>query len=79
METKLIDLWYCKALKESGKPIMIRTFKNGKAEIRNTNKWQHKVYDKQGNELLIRMAFNNTTGKPKASGARSMLEIIKID
>ena len=74
----LVDLWYCKALKASGKPIMIREFNNGKAKVRNTDKWQWTVYDKQGNELLIRIAFQNTTGQPKASGATSMLEILKV-
>lgn len=74
----LVDLWYCKALKSSGKPIMIRKFKNGKAKVRNTNKWKMTVFDKQGNELLIRIHFQNTTGQPKASGATSMLEILKV-
>lgn len=76
---KLVDLWYCKELKEEGKPIMVRKFKNGKAKVTNTNKWQMNVYDKNGKKIKLRIQFNNTTGQPKASGATSMLEVIRVE
>jgi len=72
-----LDLWYCKSLKHTGKPIMVREFKNGKASITNTNKWSMILYDKDGKKVELNLEFNNTTGKPKASGATSMLEILK--
>jgi len=74
---KLVDLWYCKSMKHTGKPIMVRNFKNGKSNVTNTNKWSMVVYDKDGNKMLLNMEFNNTTGKPKAQGATSMLEVLK--
>ena len=72
-----VDLWYCKSLKHTGKPIMVREIKNGKAKTTNTNKWSMKLFDKDGKKVLLRIHFHNTTGKPKAQGATSMLEILK--
>lgn len=77
MMDKLVDLWYCKSLKHTGKPIMVRDFKGGKTTITNTNKWSMKLYDKDGKKILLRIHYQNTTGKPKAQGATSMLEILK--
>lgn len=75
----VVDLWYCKALKKEGKPIMVRTFVGGKVKVVNTDKWQRTIYDKRGNKYLMRIHFQNTTGQPKRSGATSMLEILKVD
>jgi len=74
---QFIDLWYCKSLKHTGKPIMVRDFKDGKPNITNTNKWSMQLYDKDGKKILLRIHYQNTTGKPKAQGATSMLEILK--
>lgn len=56
---------------------MVRDFKDGKPKITNTNKWSMRLYDKDGKKILLRIHFKNTTGKPKAQGATSMLEILK--
>jgi len=77
MMYKIVDLWYCKSMKNTGKPIMVRNFKNGKANITNTNKWSMNLFDKDGKKVMIRIHFKNTTGKPKAQGATSMLEVLK--
>lgn len=59
-------LWYCKADKASGKPIIIQDVKKG--TIRKTNKVDLK-------NVNIRMAFNNSQGKAKSSGATTILEV----
>jgi len=79
METKVLDLWYCKSRKKEGDPIMVRTWKDGKATVTHTDKWQETYWDKDGNRIKIRIHFQNTTGKPKAQGATSMLEIIRVE
>ncbi len=64
----VIRLWYCKALKKTGKPIIVQDLENktsyttDKIEMDNVN---------------IRMEFNNAVGPAKASGATTMLEIWK--
>lgn len=78
-ETPVLDLWYCKSLKSTGKPIMVREFNDGKAKVRNTDRWQKTLYDDHGNKYLLRIHYKNTTGKPKSQGATSMLEIVKVD
>jgi len=75
----LVDLWYCKARKAQGDPITVRVWENGKAKVSTTNNWELDVYDLTGNKLKIRVKFNNATGKAKASGATSMLEILKYE
>ena len=59
-------LWYCKADKHTGKPIIIQDVKKG--TIRKTNKVDLK-------NVNIRMAFNNSQGKAKSSGATTILEV----
>lgn len=59
-------LYYCKADKKTGKPIVVvdlenkKTYKTDNIEFKNVN---------------IRMRFNNATGAAKASGATTILEI----
>ena len=79
METKLLDLWYCKSRKKEGDPIMVREWKDGKATVTHTDKWMKRLWDEDGNEIQLRIHFKNTYGKPKQQGATSMLEIIRID
>lgn len=62
----LFRLWYCKADKASGKPIIIQDLEKGTTE--NTNKIDMK-------NVNIRMEFNNSQGKAKSSGATTILEI----
>jgi len=76
---KIIDVWYCKARKKFGDPITVRTWNNGKAEIKSTNEWELDLYDSNHNKVKIRIKFNNTTGKAKASGATAMLEILTAE
>lgn len=59
-------LWYCKADKASGKPIIIQDVEAG--TTRNTNKVDLK-------NVNIRMEFNNSIGKAKSSGATTILEV----
>jgi len=59
-------LWYCKADKASGKPIIIQDVQAG--TTRNTNKIDLK-------NVNIRMQFNNSIGKAKSSGATTILEV----
>ncbi len=75
---KLMDLYYCKSLKEEGTPIIVRKFKNGKVKVKQTNKWQMILFDKNGKKVKLQVKFNNTTGQAKASGATSMLGIIRV-
>lgn len=64
-ETKM-RLWYCKADKHTGKPIIVQdlekkiTYNTDHIDLKNVN---------------IRMKFNNSQGKAKASGATTILEI----
>lgn len=66
----LLKLWYCKADKKTGKPIIVQDLENGKTyntdhvDLKNVN---------------IRMSFNNSIGKAKASGATTILEVYKDD
>lgn len=59
-------LWYCKADKKTGKPIIIQDLEKG--TTRNTDKIDFK-------NVNIRMSFNNSIGKAKQSGATTILEI----
>lgn len=59
-------LWYCKADKSSGKPIIIQDVEAGTTT--NTNKVDLK-------NVNIRMEFKNSMGKAKASGATTILEV----
>ena len=61
-------LWYCKDDKASGKPIIIQDLIKG--TTKNTNKIDMK-------NVNIRMAFNNSKGKAKSSGATTILEIYR--
>lgn len=61
-------LWYCKANKKTGKPIIIQDLEKG--TIRKTNKINLK-------NVNIRMSFNNSMGKAKSSGATTILEVYK--
>lgn len=61
-----IKLWYCKADKKTGRPILVQDLDTGKI-----SKTDEIVY----NNVNIRMKFNNSTGKAKSSGATTILEI----
>lgn len=61
-------LWYCKADKKTGKPIIIQDLEKG--TIKNTDHIDMK-------NVNIRMAFNNSQGKAKSSGATTILEIYR--
>jgi len=63
-------LWYCKADKKTGKPIIVQDLEKG--IIYNTNKIDMK-------NVNIRMSFNNAMGKAKYSGATTILEVYKND
>ena len=66
----ILRLWYCKADKKTGKPIIVQdlekgiTYNTDKIDMKNVN---------------IRMSFNNAVSKAKASGATTILEVYKND
>jgi len=69
--TKVVmRLWYCKADKKTGKPIIVQdlekeiTYNTDNIDLKNVN---------------IRMSFNNAVSKAKASGATTILEVYKND
>ena len=64
MTAPRLYVYYCKCLKETGRPIIIS---NGKSEITTDNLILEGVSGK--------MRFNNTSGKAKARGATTLLEI----
>lgn len=70
MVSKKPDLivYYCKALKKTGKPIIIRNISTGKE--RTTNSFSLK-------NVTIKMVFNNSTGSIKRRGATTVLEVFK--
>ena len=62
----IVRLWYCKADKSTGKPIIVQDVEKGITY--NTNSIEYK-------NVTVRMAFNNAHGKAKSSGATTILEI----
>ena len=63
-----IRLWYCKADKHTGKPIIVQDLDSGKTY--NTDKIEFK-------NVTIRMSFNNAVSQAKQSGATTILEIFR--
>jgi hypothetical protein len=63
-----MKLWYCKAEKKNGKPIIVQDLENKKTYMTDH-------IDLKG--VNIRMAFNNSSGKAKSSGATTILEVYK--
>ena len=63
-----IQAYYCKSLKKTGKPIVIRDLEKG-TETTTDNLVLENVD--------ISMIFQNATGKAKQSGATTILEIVK--
>lgn len=68
MDKVVMRLWYCKADKKTGKPIIIQDLEKGITY--NTDKINMK-------NVNIRMSFNNAMGKAKSSGATTILEVYK--
>ena len=72
-----MTLWkgehYCKALLNTGKPLIETDFITGKTISKK--EWQFLVYEKDGTPLIFECKFENTTGKAKKSGAKAMLKI----
>lgn len=65
-EEPRLRLWYCKADKKIGKPIIVQDLENKKTY--NTDSISL-------NNVNIRMSFNNATSKAKRSGATTILEV----
>ena len=59
-------VWYCKSLKDTGKPIMVQDMESNKI----TN---HKRISLDN--VDVKMAFHNSKGKAKSSGATTVLEV----
>lgn len=64
------QIYYCKSLKKTGKPIIVKDLESGieittdEVEMKNVN---------------IKIKYNNSTGKAKASGATTILEVSEND
>jgi hypothetical protein len=60
------QIYYCKSLKKTGKPIIVKDLETGKEtttdeiEMKNVN---------------IKIKYGNSKGKAKASGATTVLEV----
>lgn len=67
-QVPIVKLWYCKADKQTGKPIRVQNMETG--EITNTDKIEYK-------NVTVKMSFNNSVGKAKGSGATTVLEIYR--
>ncbi len=74
MKQIIETLHYCKADKHTGKPI-IHTDSKGKRT--NLSRWRKVLYDKEGNEVVLRMAFGNSSGKAARQGATTVLQILQ--
>lgn len=64
---------YCKADIGTGKPLIITDMITGKRK--NVKGWELHLFDKEGNPVLLKCSFNNSTGKAKRSGARAVLQV----
>jgi len=65
-ECPKLRIWYCKADKKSGKPIIVQDLENGVTYNTNEIKLDN---------VNIRMKFNNAVSKAKQSGATTILEV----
>lgn len=76
-ELKVVEtLHYCKADKKTGKPLVITDMVNGTRK--NTAHWKMIVLDPKTFEVIVlKCDFKNSTGKAKASGATSVLQILR--
>lgn len=68
-------LHYCKADKKTGKPLIVTDMRNNKR--RNTAHWKRVLYTKSGKKVILKCDFKNSTGKAKAQGATSVLQIFE--
>ncbi len=71
MKKLTTTLHYCKSKKSTGKPIIVT--KDNKQKFVKT--WERTLYNEAGDEVLIRMQFNNSEGMAKRQGATTVLQI----
>ena len=65
---------YCKALKSTGKPVIV----GGKNGEKSVKKWTWEGFDKDGvTPVRMEIEFGNSKGKAKASGATTVLKVFK--
>ena len=72
-EAKLIELYYCKALKKTGEPLVTTYhWKDGsKEEVRG-----HKSLYLKGEQIdRLEVVYNNAKGKARRSGATTVLKV----
>jgi len=65
-------LHYCRSKKSTGKPIIVTEAGKKRKFVKM---WQRTLYNTAGDEVLIRMAFNNSEGMAKRQGATTVLQI----
>lgn len=68
MSKKIAEIYYCKSLKKTGKPIVVKF-----------DTMEYNVKQIRFNDVDIKMKFNNARGKAKRSGATTVLEVYKHD
>jgi hypothetical protein len=68
------EVYYCKALLKTGKPIVVRNLITG--EEYTTAWFQRKFFDEWGNPIVVDMKF--TGKKLNKSGVRCMLTIRRL-
>lgn len=71
MKKLTTTLHYCRSKKSTGKPIIV-TIDNKRKFVK---KWERIFYNEAGDEVLVRMAFNNSEGMAKRQGATTVLQI----
>ncbi len=64
---------YCKALKSTGKPVIV----GGKNGEKSVKKWTWNGFDKDGTPVRMEIEFGNSDKKAKASGATTVLKVFK--
>jgi hypothetical protein len=66
---------YCKADKKTGKPVVITDMKD--KSTKNVKSWSMDLYDENDVPVRIEVVFGNATGKAKASGATTVLKVMR--
>ena len=66
--SKELEIYYCKALKRTGKPIVVTDKKTGRS--RHTNRVRMC-------NVNIEIMFNNSTGRARKRGATTVLRVVK--
>ena len=67
------EIHYCKQDKKDGVPIHVTDTKT--RHVTKTDHWKFEGYDRDMNPIVFEIKFNNSTGKAKASGAKTVMKL----